>query len=90
MNVYDRYNLSPHFESRIKLKDTKKLIAPTVEGTTKLDTMFQENKAVKGLANCSFFIIKNILCKHFTNPKTFLGKATAQVLYKSATAMRKM
>ncbi len=90
MNIHDRRSISPHFESRIKLKDTQRLLAPTLEGTTKLDTMFQENKAVKGLANCSFFIIKNILCKHFTNPKTFIGKATAQVLYKSATAMRKM
>ena len=90
MNIYDQYSIAPHFESRIKLKDTQRLIAPAVEGTTKLDTMFHENKAVKGLANCSFFIIKNILNKHFSNPQTFISKATAQVLYKSATAMRKI
>ena len=90
MNIHDRYNISPHFESRIKLKDTQKLFTPTVEGTTKLDTMFYENNAVKGLAKCSFFIIKNILCNHFTNPQNFISKATAQLLYQSATVMRKM
>lgn len=88
MNIQDRNVYTPHFEARVRLKDTPALLAPAVNGKTKLDSMFKENRAVKGLAKLSVFIKGGLINKYFAAPKNPVSKTVRKVLEKSVAFSR--
>ena len=90
MNISDRNHVTPYFEGRVRLKDTRQILAPKVVGQTKLDNMFKENKGVKAFENLSLYLKQNLVNKHFLNPTNPITKGIRFILDKSVGLSRRI
>lgn len=90
MNISDRNHVTPYFEGRVRLKDTRQILAPKVVGQTKLDNMFKENRGVKAFENLSIYLKQDLVNRHFLNPTNRITKGIKTVLDKSVGLSRKI